>query len=345
MTTTNPMAFVGKPGIIDFRDHVVPDLGEQDVKISVKAVTLCGSDLHIFKGKHPAAPLPVAVGHEIAGEVSEIGAAVDGLKVGDRVAVEPIINCNQCYFCRRGQYHLCTDISFQYRVGQGGLTPEFITPARWAHLLPADLPFDQGAAIEPLSVAVHAVKKADIQLGQTVAIFGGGSIGLLLLLVSKSAGCSKTFIVDIQEFRLNQAKQLGASFTLNNLEVDAVREIRRLTGSLGVDVAFEAVGLELTLVQALQSLKKGGQAAVIGLFEEDSVNLPANIFVQNEIGLVGSQGYCWDFNTSIELVENGRIDLAPLITHHFPLSETQEAFDLLANPASEAIKIAIMLEE
>lgn len=344
MAAQNPMAYVVEPGVIEFRDSPPPMLGSEDVKVQVRAVTLCGSDLHIFKGKHPVAQPPVAVGHEIAGEVIELGEAVDDLTVGDHVAIEPIINCQRCHYCRRGDYHLCTDISFQYRVGQGGITNEFVVASHWAHKLPPALPFEVGALMEPLSVAVHASKNADVRMGQTIAIFGGGSIGLLLLMTAKAIGAGTAFVIDVQDFNLEQAKALGADHTLHNMRDDTLAEISRLTNSMGVDIAFEAVGLEQTLVQALKSTKKGGTAAVIGLFEQDTVELPANLFVQREIQLVGSQGYCWDFQTSIQLVEQGHLDLSSLITHRFSMEQTQEAFDLLAAPDNNAIKIAIVLD-
>ena len=171
----------------------------------------CGSDLHIFKGKHPVVTLPVPVGHEIAGEVAEIGRGVTKVQPGDRVTVEPVIVCGHCHYCQQGNYHLCVSISFQYRQGQGGLTTDFIAPERWVHLLPEDLPFNSGALIEPLAVAVHAVGLADLKIGDNVAIFGAGAIGLLILQVVRGAGAGKVFISDIRDFRLDLALEFGAT--------------------------------------------------------------------------------------------------------------------------------------
>ncbi|MGD8753570.1 MAG: alcohol dehydrogenase catalytic domain-containing protein, partial [Anaerolineales bacterium] len=313
MSSTRPMAFVTKAGAIDFRERPIPELGAHDVRISVQAVTLCGSDLHIFKGKHPAAPLPVPVGHEIAGRVERIGAEVSQVQPGDRVAVEPVIACGECRFCQRGQYHLCLAISFQYRQGQGGLTPTFIAPERWVHPLPNGISYAEGALLEPLSVAVHAVEKAALGLGDSVAIFGDGAIGLLLLQVAKATGAGSIFLVGINPHRLELASRLGADVTLNNLENDPIAVILERTGRLGVARSFEAVGLEETLIQSLEALQKGGQAVLLGLFEQPTTRLPANIFVQKEITLTGSQGYNWDFQTAIKLVEQDRVDLKSLI--------------------------------
>lgn len=340
MTETYPMAIVTEPGKIEMIDKPLPEMSDQDVKIKVKASTICGSDLHVFKGMHPAAPLPMAVGHEIAGEVIEVGSSVVDLSVGDRVTVEPVINCGECHFCQRGKYHLCTDISFQYRVGQGGFTPFFVVNHRYAHILPAGLSYEEGALVEPLSVAVHAVKKANMQLGQQAAIFGAGAIGLFLLKLLRISGV-ETFVVDINQSRLEWAKKLGASVVFNNLEVDAITEIMDRTGGLGVDVSFEAVGLESTLLQALQSLRKGGSSVLLGIFENPEVNLPANIFVQKEINLLGSQGYNWDFQDSIALMAQGDVDLKSLITHEYTFDQVQQAFDLLITSNNEVVKAAV----
>jgi 2-desacetyl-2-hydroxyethyl bacteriochlorophyllide A dehydrogenase len=335
------MAFVTKAGVIEFRERPIPELGADDVCISVQAVTLCGSDLHIFKGRHPAAPLPVPVGHEIAGRVERIGAEVSRFQPGDRVAVEPVIACGGCHFCQRGQYHLCLEISFQYRQGQGGLTPTFIAPERWVHPLPKGISYTEGALLEPLSVAVHAVEKAALELGDSVAIFGDGAIGLLLLQAAKAVGAGSVFLVGINPHRLELASRLGADVTLNNLENDPIAVILEHTGGLGVTRSFEAVGLEETLVQSLKALQKGGRAILLGLFEQPTTRLPANIFVQKEITLTGSQGYNWDFQTAIKLVEQGRVDLKSLITHEFPLERVQEAFEALMDAGKRAVKVAI----
>jgi 2-desacetyl-2-hydroxyethyl bacteriochlorophyllide A dehydrogenase len=345
MNAKYPMAFVAEPGKIEFQERELPALGDSDVRLKVKVVTICGSDLHIFKGKHPAVALPVPVGHELAGVVEATGPRVRSLKIGDRVAVEPVIACGECYFCQRGQYHLCTNISFQYRRGQGALTPYFIAAEKWVHKLPPKISFTEGAMLEPLSVAVHAVKKSRPELASTSAIFGAGAIGLLLLQVIRQYGGGDIFVIDVNDYRLETARQLGATYGFHNRNMDALQAIFEHTAGLGVDRAYEAVGLKLTLIQALKALKKGGLAILLGLFEQSEINIPANLFVQKEISLAGSQGYCWDFQTAIQLVAHGQIDLKRLVTHEFHFSDVQQAFDTLLASDSRAIKVAIRVDE
>jgi 2-desacetyl-2-hydroxyethyl bacteriochlorophyllide A dehydrogenase len=340
-----PMAIAVEPGKIEFQDRELPELGDHDVKLKVKVVTICGSDLHILKGRHPAVALPVPVGHELSGVIEAIGPQVKNLEIGDHVTVEPVIACGECYFCQRGQYHLCTDISFQYRRGQGALTPYFIAPEKWVHKLPPGLSFTEGATLEPLSVAIHAVKKSRPELASTNAIFGAGAIGLLVLQVIRQYGGGDTFVIDVDDYRLETARVLGATHGFNNRNMDTVQAIFEYTGGLGVDRAYEAVGLNLTLVQALKALKKGGLAVLLGLFEQPEINIPANLFVQKEISLAGSQGYCWDFQTAIQLADLGQIDLKRLVTHEYPFSQVQQAFETLLTPDSRAIKVAIRVDD
>jgi 2-desacetyl-2-hydroxyethyl bacteriochlorophyllide A dehydrogenase len=341
MTKTYPMAFVTAPGVIEFRQRQLPALGDLDVLIQVRAAAICGSDLHIYKGLHPAASLPVSIGHEAAGQVVDTGPGVTSLKPGDRVTIEPVLACGNCYFCVRGSYHLCQEISFQYRQGQGAFTPFFVANEAHVFKLPDGLSYEEGALVEPLSVALHAVKRSALRLGQTSAVFGVGAIGLLVAALARQATGSRVFVSDINPFRLQKAIQLGATHVINSLEVDPVEAILQETAGLGVDASFEAVGLEATLLQSLKSLKKGGTAILLGIFEKPEVTLPVNLFVQREIKLAGSQGYCWDFQDGLILLENGTIDLKALITHRLKLTELGQAFELLLDPSSRSVKVVI----
>lgn len=341
MSETRRMAIVTAPGQVELQERPLPELGPTDVRIRVEAATLCGSDLHIFKGKHPAAALPVAVGHELAGQVEAVGPQVRSIQPGQRIAVEPVIACGVCYFCQRGEYHLCTDISFQYRRGQGGLTTHFVVDERWAHPLPDSLSYAEGALLEPLAVALHAVRRSDFRLGQRAAIFGDGAIALFVLQVLRASGASGLYLAGVNEFRLAKAQGWGASAVYHNLEEDAVTEIVAATDDLGVERAFEAVGLPATLRQSLQVLRKGGLAVQLGLFEKPEVSLPGNLFVQREIGLVGSQGYCWDFQAALDLVQRGLLDLGGMLTHEYALDEVQAAFETALDPAAKTVKVVV----
>lgn len=338
---SHPMAMVHEPGKVEFEDREILSPGEGQVLIKTKAVSICGSDLHTFHGKHPFAPLPAALGHELAGEVVELGPGVTRLKVGDRVCLEPVIICEDCVFCERGDYHLCRNISFHHRQGQGAFTPFFTADQAWVHQLPENVSFAEGALIEPLAVAIHAVGRANLKMGDSVAVFGSGAIGLLVMILAQRSGAGEILAVDVQDRRLEQALELGASAGFNNLKVDPVEEIIAATDGLGADAAFEAVGLGQTLNQVLACLRKGGTGVMAGLISGNEVTLPANIFVAKELTLKGTQGYCRDFQTAIRFLRAGRLDIRPLITHTLSPDQLQEGFELLDDPGSGAIKVVI----
>jgi 2-desacetyl-2-hydroxyethyl bacteriochlorophyllide A dehydrogenase len=344
MNKTYPMAMVAVPGKVEFQEHSLPPLGQKDVLVQIKAASICGSDLHIFKGHHPSAELPVSVGHEAAGQIIAVGKEVTKHTIGDRVTIEPVISCGQCEFCRRGQYHLCVNISFQYRRGQGAFTPYFVAGEERVFKLPDNLSYEEGALVEPLSVALHAVKKSGIRLGQTSAVFGSGAIGLLVAMLARRASGSRVFVSDINPYRLEKALEFGATDVINSLAADPVETILEKTAQMGVDRSFEAVGLDTTLLQALKALKKGGTATLLGIFKNPDVMVPVNLFVQREISLAGSQGYCWDFQDGLTLLENGVVDLKRLITHRMPLDELQQGFELLTNPKTASIKVVITMK-
>ena len=337
-----PMAMVTAPGKVEFVKRALPPMGEHDVLLRVKACSICGGDIHLYKGKHPLASLPMAIGHEISGEIIQIGRAVTKAAVGDRVAVEPVITCRTCPFCLRGEYHLCENIRYQYSAGQGGFTSFFVASENWVHRFPDSVSYEEGALLEPLAVAVHAARKAEVGLGHSAAIFGAGGIGLFLLQVARAAGCGYIFISDLMEHRLETALKLGATAAIHAVKEDPVKRILEETGSFGVDRSFEAVGIEKTLHQSVQCLKKGGICALIGLFEEPhGVHFPVNLFAQKEIQIRGCRGYCWDFQVALDLVKKGAVRLRPLISHQFPLADLPRAFETLLDPKGQAIKVII----
>ena len=339
-----PMAVVTAPGKVEFIKRTLPPLGDSDVLLRVKACSICGGDIHLYKGKHPLASLPMAIGHELSGEVIGKAQSVARFSLGDRVAVEPVITCGVCYFCLKGEYHLCQNIGYQYSSGQGGFTPYFVVAENRVHSLPSFISYEEGALLEPLAVAIHAVRRAEVNREHTAAIFGAGGIGLFLLQALKAAGCTEVFVVDILQHRLDTATSLGASLTINASEEDPVERIFKETQGMGVDRSFEAVGLEKTLTQSALSLKKGGVCVLIGLFEDPlRVIFPVNLFAQREIQVRGSRGYCWDFQVALELLKNRQVQLKPLISHQLPLNDLPRAFEILLDPKEKANKVVIRI--
>jgi 2-desacetyl-2-hydroxyethyl bacteriochlorophyllide A dehydrogenase len=340
------MAVVNEAGKIDFVEREMRSPSDHEVVIKTKAVGICGGDLHIFRGKHPAAPLPAAIGHELSGEVINIGRSVSEVNIGDRVAMDPVIICGKCYFCKRGKYNLCTQVSYQYRKGQGAFAPFFFAEEDRVHKLASNVSFEDGAVIEPLTVAQHAVRKAGIELGQTALILGAGPIGLLILCLLRASGLEEIYVTDIQDHRLNIAKELGAHviFKNGNSTTNSVKTVLEHTCGLGVDKVFEAVGRSQTLIQSLQVVKKGGTVVVVSLFEQVENNIPMNTLVEKEISVVGSIGSCWDFRIALRLVERGVVQPRKIISHRMPVTLLQEAFELLCDPTGRVVKVMVTFD-
>jgi len=345
MVFTYPMAVITAPKTIEFQQRTLTPLGDNEVLIKGVSAAICGSDIHLYKGLHPSVPLPAAVGHEFSGKVLEVGNAVTRHKPGDRVTVEPVISCGTCYYCQRGDYHLCQSISFQYREGQGAFTTHFIAHENHVFQLPDNISYQEGALVEPLSVALHAVKKSGIRLGDTSAVFGDGAIGILVAMLCRQVSGLGSYVSGVRPFRLNKALELGAGMAINSTEIDPVKVILDETDHLGVDKSFEAVGLESTLSQALHVLKKGGNATLLGIFEQLENKIPIHLFVQREISLYGSQGYSWDFQTALILLAENALSLKSLITHTVDFYNLEKGFEILLNPQLESIKVVINLSD
>jgi 2-desacetyl-2-hydroxyethyl bacteriochlorophyllide A dehydrogenase len=335
----NRVGRVIEPGKVDFLLRTVDEPKEQQVVIKIASSAICGSDLHIFKGKHPSAPLPVTIGHEFAGEVVAVGSKVSKVKIGDRVTVEPVIICGKCHACRTGNYGYCENISFTYRVGDGAMADYITVEEPYVYKLPEHLSYSAGALIEPLAVAVHAVRRADIKLGEKVLVIGAGAIGILVAALCRRRGAAEVAIADFSQKRLNIALELGATMAINPSKQNVYDVVSKITDGVGMDKTFECVGLEATFNQAMMALRKNGLATIVGIFENPNITIPATRFITHEIRVQGSQGYCWDFPIALEMSKE--IDLEKLITHTFKLEDLQQALETCLDRDSGALKVII----
>jgi (R,R)-butanediol dehydrogenase/meso-butanediol dehydrogenase/diacetyl reductase/L-iditol 2-dehydrogenase len=313
-------------------------MGEDEAVIAVKSSAICGSDLHIYKGKHPSVSLPATIGHEFAGEILRVGSESLGFETGDRVTLEPVIACGACPACRRGNYGYCENISFSYRVGDGAMADYVVAKTNRLFRLPNALSYDAGALVEPLAVATHAVRRAEVGLGDRVAVFGAGAVGIFVAAVCRLCGASVVAVSDLSPFRLGAALEFGATHALDAGATEVIPALSDIAPG-GMDKTFECVGREETFSAAMFALKRNGLMTQVGIFEQPRITIDASRFVTHEITVRGAQGYCWDFETAIELAE--RLDLERLVTHRFPLERLQEALDAALNPKSGAIKVLV----
>lgn len=336
-------------GIEDMRleQTPVPEITENEVLIEMDCVGICGSDVHyLVHGRIGdfIVKEPMIIGHEASGIVCKIGAAVKNLKIGDRVAIEPGVPCRLCEFCKTGRYNLCPDMQFCATPPvHGNLRRFYAHAADFCFKLPDHVTMEEGALLEPLSVGVHACRRANVQLGLDVLILGAGPIGLSTLLSAKAMGASNVVVTDLLQKRLDVAKSLGATHTYvvpRDVAADVVAaDIHKLLGS-APHVTIDCSGSEATNRLALQATKSGGTIVVVGC-GPPNVNLPLVAAMAREIDIRGVFRYCNDYSTALALVSSGKVDVNRLITHHFDITETAEAFNTSRHGLGDAIKVMI----
>lgn len=319
-----------------------PRPGRGEVLIAVASVGICGSDLHAYHGRHPFIPLPVVPGHEFGGTVAEVGAGVDGFAPGQRVTVEPSLVCGVCHNCAHGRYNICEQLQVIGCQTVGAMSEYLAVPASKVLPLPDQVTWDQAALIEPLAVAVHAVGLARLQPEANVMVLGAGTIGLMALQAAKAFGAGQVMITDLIQDRLDLALKLGADHAVNPTVTDLARALEAAFGPQRADVIVECVGVAATARDAVRVARKGTRVVLAGVFEEE-VPLSLGLVQDRELELVGTLMYVGDdFPTAIELVQDGRVQVEPLITHRFPLNQAAEAF-AIADDRRGSLKVLIQV--
>ncbi len=312
----------------------VPKPGPGEVLIKVKYASICGSDVHLYKWDEFAQTslkrLPRIIGHESAGEVVELGPGVEGLKAGDYVGVETHIACGHCYQCRIGKPHVCQNLEVLGFNRDGAFAEYMVIPAENAWKIPEGIPKDWVPLMEPMGNAVHTVLAGEIT-GRNVLVVGTGPIGAMAVAVAKAAGARKVIATDINDFRLKIAKKMGADIVLNP-EIDDVRTVvMEETGGNGVDVVLEMSGNPNALDQGLSLITNGGWVGLLGIYGKNRIDIPMNDVIMKNLtlyGIVGRKMYeTWAVTTA--LLESGKVDLSPLITHRVSLEEYEEAFNVI----------------
>eukprot|EP00249_Psilotum_nudum_P012785 c23982_g1_i1 orf=113-1276(+) len=341
-------------GIDDLRvlPYRLPDsLGNDNVRVQIKAVGICGSDVHYVKNLRNARVSmkePMVLGHESAGIVTEVGNLVTNLKVGDHVALEPGIPCTCCALCKGGRYNLCPDVKcFGSPPVNGSLSLQVVHLASLCHKLPDTVSLEEGAMCEPLSVGVHACRRASIGSHKCIVILGAGPIGLVIMLVARAFGVLRIGVTDVDEQRLSSAKKLGAdvavlvSANMNDMD-DEVAAIQRAMET-PIDVTFDCVGFTKTMCTAIKITKPGGKVCLVGM-GHDKMTLPLTAAAAREVDIIGIFRYCNTYPLCIELLQRGKIDVRPLITHRFGFSEEEvnAAFKMSAS-GGNAIKVMFTL--
>jgi L-iditol 2-dehydrogenase len=327
------------------QDLPEPAVGARDVLVRVKACGICGSDVHGMDGSTGRRQPPIVMGHEAAGVVDRVGAAVTGFRAGDRVTFDSTIYNPDSFFSRRGQINLCDDRRVlgvscdDYR--QNGAFAELVAvPDHILYTLPPAMTFEQAALVEPVSIAVHARNLTPLATGDAVAVFGAGLIGLMMIQVLKNAGAGAVIALDIDDGRLALARAVGATDVVNSGNADAVAAVRALTSGRGADVAFEAVGIEATVRAAIAAVRKGGAVTLIGNLARD-VAIPLQTVVTRQLRLQGSCASAGEYPECLDLIASGKIDVDRFISAAAPLGEGASWFDRLYRREPGLMKVVL----
>ena len=322
-----------------------PEIGPREILISIQACGICGSDVHGYDGSSGRRIPPLVMGHEAAGVVAEVGSQVTRFQLGDRVTFDSMISCDDCEACASGKNNLCPSrrvlgVSCEtYR--QAGCFAEYAkVPEHIVYAIPDDLPFEHAALVEPVSVAVHAVELMKVQPGQTGVVIGTGMIGLLVVQALKAAGCARVIAVDVDEYKLELAKRLGADESLNAAQVDVAEQVIGLTEGTGADLAMEVVGKTQPLKTAVDCVRLGGKVGLVGNLDPQ-VDFPLQKVVTREISLIGSCGSCGEYPQCIDLMASGKIQVAPLISEISPLERGPEFFERLYGNEPKLMKVVL----
>jgi L-iditol 2-dehydrogenase len=334
---------------LEIADVPVPAVGAEEVLVRVEACGICGSDVHGYDGSSGRRIPPIVMGHEAAGTIAAVGSAVRGFKEGDRVTFDSTVYCGECQYCARGEINLCDNRQVigvscgDYR--RHGAFAEYVAiPQRILYHLPDHFDFAEAAMLEAVSVALHGVRVSLASGGETALVIGAGMIGLLTLQAARAAGCARVFITDVDETRLNLARQVGADEALHLSGDELAAEVKRLTGGHGVDLAYEAVGRNETVAAAIDCTRKGGTVTLIGNIVPE-VTLPLQKVVTRQLRLQGSCASAGEYPQAIDLIASGKIKVKPLITAVATLEDGPGWFDRLHAREPNLMKVILTPRE
>lgn len=336
------------PRTIEARDMAdPPDPGPREVLVRMRAVGICGSDMHFYSDGGIAgsdALYPMVLGHEPAGEIVEVGPGVEDVRVGMRVAVEPAISCGRCEGCRSGRHNLCDDSVFMGGLQIPGSLREYaVVPARNVAVVPDEMTFADATVVEPLAVLLHTLELVKLQLGEAVAVMGAGPIGLLAVAVARLSGASSITVADRIPERLELAKRFGADAVVDYTTDSVSDAVLDMTGGRGAHVVVDAAAKPESVRNAIASARNGARVAVIGIPSEREVGVSFWEAMGKELTFYIQKRSNNNDHEAIEMLKRGLIDTSAFVTHRFPFEQGDKAFQTVAEYADGVGKAAIEL--
>ena len=333
-------AIMTTPGKIEFNEIDKPSPGKGEVLMKIQRIGVCGSDVHVWHGKHPYTSYPVVQGHEFSATIEEIGDGVENLKVGMKVTATPQVVCGECGPCKRGDYHICEYLKVEGFQAPGVAQDYFVTSADKIVVLPDSFSFEQGAFVEPVSVAVHSVNRVKDFENKNIVVLGAGPIGNLVAQVAQAYGAN-VLITDMSDYRLSIAEMCGIKNTSNAGKEKLGDAIKRSFNGEQFSIAFECVGIETTMTGAIENIQKGGEIVVVGVFGEKP-RIDVGLIQDRELKLIGTLMYKYeDYVEAVKLIDEGKVKLEPLFSKHFDFYKYSDAYSLIDNEGEKVMKVFI----
>ncbi len=337
---------VAEPHKAEVREGPVPELsGENEVLIQMKSAGVCGSDHHIYHGLNPCSTYPRIPGHENAGVVVKAGSAVTNVKVGDHVIVDLISTCGTCYQCRIGRKNVCEHVRVRGSGADGGWREYFTAPASEVYKIDDSVDWKDAALVEPYAIGAHCTDRARIVPEDVVFILGAGTIGSIILQTCKAKGCQMVICCDIDDVSLQRAKEYGADHVINSKTEDVVKRVAEITHNHGVTVAFDSACFPGSLTMCMQPgiLCNAGRMVPLG-FSTAKEEITQAMINQRELDVIGSRMSCFQFEPTIQRMENGEFNTKGIATMFIPFSEIDKVFYYMDHPCTESKKMVILFD-
>ena len=333
------------PGEIIFREIECPQPADDQILIRIRRIGICGSDIHVYHGKHPFTKYPVTQGHEVSGEIVSVGKDLTGWHAGQKVTIEPQVVCGECWPCRHGKYNLCENLKVMGFQTVGTASEYVVMDEKHVTPLPDEMSFDEGAMIEPLAVTVHAANQAGSVEGKNIWVIGAGPIGILLMQSLKAKGAACVLMTDISDARLEIAKTCGADHVFNTLRDDPEPEVLRIFGRDKPDLIYDCAGNDVSIGQAIRIARKGSMIILVAVFSSmASVDLA--VLNDHELDLNTTMMYRHnDYVEAIELVRQGKVRLQPLMSRHFPFRKFLDAYRYIDANREKTMKVLIDVDD
>lgn len=329
------------PKKIEFRDVPIPKMKRDEVLVKMMRIGICGSDIHVYYGKHPLTSYPVTQGHEVSGVIEKVRSSVKDFEPGDMVTIQPQVVCGKCFPCTHGNYHICDELKVMGFQTTGMASEYFVVEKSKVVKLPDSMSYDEGAMIEPTAVACAALSKINSVEGMKVIVLGAGPIGNLVAQTSKALGAKEVLITDLSDYRLEIAKSVGIDYLINPIRQDLPDKILEIFGHEKADLVIECVGSNQTTNEAISNARKGTEIIIVGVFG-DKPSIDLAIVQNNELKLIGTLMYQKrDYLQAIELVNKKKIQLEPLMTTHFAFKEYDKAYQYIEKKKDKIMKVFI----